>query len=826
MHHHFLAKTFLLLLLLCGSYKALSQQDSSATPLPKDKVKTNFVGKVQELAEQEKARSVERYNAGRVAIRQQQVMNEIKRTEQQVQAYLKKGIDTARVKQEMDFVRNALAVVRDGIFVNKGSAQTQRNLAVSSSVLKDLISLTVQDKERVDEHVEDLVRFKDRIDSLNSDPSLYAFPSDSAQILKLVKRMGVVVKEIAPIDTALDKSFNSVRDLQTEVDLLVYELRSTLVDIDLYENELADHLADRDFVNIWEPSTYDRPLGEIINFSRAKERMALNFYLADNKFKLLMLLLAMLASYYLYRTIRERMEGEGRLETNSRSQLVLHAPLLTSLVIVPSLLQFIFWEPPFVFAWLGWLVAAVSLGLLFRNFITPYWKRFWWVFIGLFVLAGLDNMVLQASRTERWFMLFLAIIGLVYGASLLWGKHKHELKERGILYFIAFMTIMEAASVLLNVMGRYNLGKILMVTGYSGLIIAILFLWTVRLINETLRLISMIYRQPDKKLLYIDFARIGEKVPSIFYVLLVIGWCILVGRNFYSFRQMAAPFNAFLNEEWSIGDYSFSINKVLLFLLVFAGALLTSRIVSFFASDANDNAHGTTNRHKVGLGSWILLVRIMIISLGLFLAFAASGFPLDKVTIVLGALSVGIGLGLQGLVSNLVSGLIIAFEKPVNVGDIIELNGKTGVMKSIGFRSSVIAMADGAHVVMPNGDLLNNHLTNWTLGKNMKRQTLLVGLAYGTDLAQARQLVEQVLAEEELVIHHPPPQVVVKDFASSSIDLELHFWVRHLKDAAQARSQVISGIDKAFANAGIVIPFPQQEVIVHGLKGEEGKGDS
>lgn len=106
----------------------------------------------------------------------------------------------------------------------------------------------------------------------------------------------------------------------------------------------------------------------------------------------------------------------------------------------------------------------------------------------------------------------------------------------------------------------------------------------------------------------------------------------------------------------------------------------------------------------------MLLVRITIITVGVLLAFVSAGIPMDRFAIILGALSVGIGFGLQTLINNLVSGVIIAFEKPINVGDIVEITGQTGRMKSIGIRSSVVTTWDGADVIIPNGDLLNQHL--------------------------------------------------------------------------------------------------------------------
>lgn len=185
---------------------------------------------------------------------------------------------------------------------------------------------------------------------------------------------------------------------------------------------------------------------------------------------------------------------------------------------------------------------------------------------------------------------------------------------------------------------------------------------------------------------------------------------------------------------------------------------------------------------------------------------------MDKIAIILGALGVGIGFGLQTLVNNLVSGLIIAFEKPVNVGDIVEVNGQTGAMKSIGFRSSIIATWDGPDMVIPNGDLLNSRLLNWTLGGNKRRMTLVVGVSYNTDLEKAKSILMEILNTEERIIHAPAPIVLFKDFNNSSIDINLFFWVRHFRDGVSTKSDVIAAITTAFRKNKIEIPFPQQDV--------------
>jgi small-conductance mechanosensitive channel len=197
------------------------------------------------------------------------------------------------------------------------------------------------------------------------------------------------------------------------------------------------------------------------------------------------------------------------------------------------------------------------------------------------------------------------------------------------------------------------------------------------------------------------------------------------------------------------------------------------------------------------------------------LAVAAAGIPVDRITIVLGALGVGIGFGLQTLVNNLVSGLIIAFEKPVNVGDIVDVDGQGGKMKSIGFRSSVISTWDGADVVMPNGDLLNAHLINWSLGGNRKRISILIGIAYDADLEKCRQLLTEILNNDQRISKNPGPVVQFEQFSNSSIDLRIYFWTKHIGDTSATRSDLIIAIVAAFKANGIAIPFPQQDIHLH-----------
>ncbi|RZL34672.1 MAG: mechanosensitive ion channel, partial [Pedobacter sp.] len=150
---------------------------------------------------------------------------------------------------------------------------------------------------------------------------------------------------------------------------------------------------------------------------------------------------------------------------------------------------------------------------------------------------------------------------------------------------------------------------------------------------------------------------------------------------------------------------------------------------------------------------------------------------------------------------------------------VVEVAGQSGTVKSIGFRSSIISKLDGADVVIPNGDLLNAHLVNWTLAGNRKQISISFSVAHGTDLANVKSLLSALLDEDERILKNPNPSVVFQDFSVNGIEVKLFFWIRDLKEGGSIKSDIINDIDAIFKTHKIVIPLPQQ--VVHFY--DEGK---
>jgi len=798
-------------MLICFAVRA-QKQDSTPLGALTDSTKKGFVAKMQEFGRRAAIKSKGEFEADKATLAQTKIFDEIRTVMQKAKMYLKTSVDTVGTKAELEQIKKDFMLAGDGVFTNKGTAQTFRNLTATSKIINELLNKAKVRKTGLDLRQQELNNFRYRLDSLSSVPALFKFPTDSLELMGYLKKISVVAYEIAPIDTALKQASGNIQTLLNQVNLEVSSLQVSLDEIDIYQRKMAYNAFGRDFGNIWEPAGFYRPFDEILNFSKIKGLLTLGFYSENNSGKLLILFLLIAISFIYLRSLKRIYTSRELLKADFEGQLVLRYPLASAILLVLSLFQFIFISPPFILSVVLWLISCICLTIIFKGYISKYWLRVWGIMVLFFILAAADNLILQASRTERWFILIAAVIGVVSGLIILLQKKQQELREKWIMYSIGFMVLLEVFAVFANIFGRYNLSKTLFIGGYLNVVIAILFLWVVRFINEGLLLAFDVYTVQDKKLFYLNFERVGKKAPLLLYVLLVFGWLILMGRNFPAFEYLAKPLGNFFSQDRTIGNYTFSINGLVLFVAIMAISVLVSKIVSFFASDEHLAADKDSKQKKRGLGSWILLVRIFILSIGLFLAIAAAGIPMDRITIVLGALGVGIGFGLQTLVNNLVSGLIIAFEKPVNVGDIVDVDGQGGTMKSIGFRSSVISTWDGADVVMPNGDLLNSHLVNWSLAGNRKRVAIVLGIAYNSDLEKCRRIIVEVLDAEQRINKNPGPVVQYEQFGASTIDLKIYFWAKHIREAYAIRSDLIVAISEAFNANNISIPFPRQDV--------------
>ncbi|HEV8505902.1 MAG TPA: mechanosensitive ion channel protein, partial [Chitinophagaceae bacterium] len=636
-----------ILVLLIGKF-CVSQSDSTQqTPvidsaeIKYDSATNQLFHRIKTFGDSEQRKKLRAFTEDTIATKQDETIELTKKLLLEAQNYLENGLDTAGLTTELNKIKKWYDITSDGVFSNTGTMQTHANLETSYKIMRELLTRMEERKSSLDEYYKTLVGLRNTIDSLYKEDILYKFSSDSAVLMRYAERLTVVLQEIRPIDSSLKKTLISVSDMQPTVNRMVNRLSASIDQIGAFQKDISSKQFHRETSNLGGPVKYVRRFGEIIDFSIVKGWLAFIFFVRNEIGKIFLMLLLIIACTIFLLNIKASLKRQNFLEKDSREQCVLKYPILSAVVIVFNVFQFAFIDPPFVFTVQIWIISGLSLSFILKNVVAKYWFRAWLILFLLFLLACFDGMILQASRPERWMMLGLSLAGIICASMIILRGRGIEIKEKLFIYFIGFVALMQIASILNNSYGRYNLSKICLTAGFFGVVLAILFFWTLQFIDQGLALAAQVYNKPGKKLFSINFERVGGKAPTIFYILLFAGWFVLFARNFYAYKLISVPVKNFFIQKRSIGEFSFSVGNVLEFFLILYLSGLISRLVSFFASDRAPE-QGIAGR-KSGIGSWLLIIRISIISIGVLVAFAAVGIPMDRLTIILSALSVGIG---------------------------------------------------------------------------------------------------------------------------------------------------------------------------------------
>jgi len=306
---------------------------------------------------------------------------------------------------------------------------------------------------------------------------------------------------------------------------------------------------------------------------------------------------------------------------------------------------------------------------------------------------------------------------------------------------------------------------------------------------------------------------VGRLTPLlIFFFTVFFAATFLVVWRLYTTEWEAAQ--GLLSVGFGMGSQRVTLGLILSAFAVLYGAVLASRAIQAVLLQE------VLQRRNVESGVQFSIARLVhyaIVTVGFLMTLHVLGFGMTNLTILGSALGIGIGFGLQAIVNNFASGLILLFERPIKVGDTIEIGGQMGEVRNLGLRATVIKTYDSAEIVVPNSDLVTGQLTNWTLGERRIRLKLPMGVAYGSDVARVMGLLMSCANDNQLVLKDPAPRVLFLSFGESSLDFELRIWIGEFTDRRKVQSDMNQAIELKFRKAGIEIPFPQRDLYLRSL---------
>ncbi len=258
----------------------------------------------------------------------------------------------------------------------------------------------------------------------------------------------------------------------------------------------------------------------------------------------------------------------------------------------------------------------------------------------------------------------------------------------------------------------------------------------------------------------------------------------------------------------------YSLGQVFLFPLIIF-------VVYYFFKKSNQYLSAKLRKTKIEPDLVLLIQRIYVVVALVIVAMTILellNVPLTAFAFISGAVAIGVGFGAQNIINNFISGWILMWERPIRIGDFFEIGDVKGTVETINTRSTRIRRTDGVHLLIPNSHLLENMVVNWTLIDKLARGLIRVGVAYGSPVKKVAELIEKAANLHPNIHHQPEPLVIFEDFGDSALIFDLYFWIDTFgeTDLRIVRSDIRFKIDELFAEEGIVIAFPQQDVHLDG----------
>ncbi len=507
----------------------------------------------------------------------------------------------------------------------------------------------------------------------------------------------------------------------------------------------------------------------------------------------------------------------GKVAQNEEQAEALHlARHWISLGVLPALLFAYLLAPLAPLSLIGLVILAsfIPILILLPPLIRPRFRLLLYCIAAVYTFNAFVAWI-SFSPTHKREMQFLANVAVfAIFAFLVRPKRISRAEDTGRLTGLRILgiragVVLLGTSLLANLFGYVKLSQFLGILCIYSTFIAISVLTGVRVFTRLL--LEGADRPAAQRLALVRMHHDGivRWVPRVLQWSGVLIWLFVTVNLLGLSDWISKGFNDVLSFRIAGGSAGVTLGGVLgFFVILLAGYGISSSVRFLLREELLSHFHLSRGLPEL-ISSMLHYVLLLLV---FFFAVNAGGVELNKFTVLTGALGVGVGFGLQNIVNNFVSGLILQFERPIHIGDVLDIDNTTGKVTRIGIRSSTVKTFQGAEVIIPNANFISGKVINWTLSESLRRVELPVGVAYGSDVKQVSKLLEQAATVHESVLTSPAPAVYFKEFADSSLNFELQFWVMQESNTTKVKSEVALCVMDLLDQAGIEIPYPQRDL--------------
>ena len=684
-----------------------------------------------------------------------------------------------------------------------GSKMNLRSLNSGMIMLSEIADKLAAEEAVLQNYSARLTQSNKDIKAILHDPVINIHPADSV----LQDQLDDIQTEGTALDSLQQNKLEDVNILRNKVSIILLRATDVISDMGYLQASLKLGIWDRQEPPLFtaKPAEYKNTLPVIISEAMTRSGKIILIYL-NGKWNILTMVFLLFIGLLIWSKLNLK-----KLKSHAASGRVLGAlhllprsVILSNLVALFTTLPFFFTTPPMSFIHLCELLRMLTIAYLIYPFLTTTARPLWIALCLLWLCYALDDILLESTYGERWGLLVLGILLGLVCLRILFNKKPNfiSLAESPVTKPLVILTLLQVVlSIVFNLTGRVTLAKILgecavqtLMTGISLKVLCTLFLEAVYVQSEAY--------QDSRFSEFINFKAFQPRFMRMLWILAAILWSLTLLRNLTIFEDVMQLLSSFINQVRTIGNMVFTFRSVVIFIGIIWISSVISGVLNFFLDYRKPDSTVKQSR----LGSVMLLIRLTIWTLGFLIAVAAAGIPLDRLSFMIGALGVGIGFGLQNIFNNLVSGVILAFERPIQIGDLIEVGGKTGTVNEIGVRASRINNSEGAEIIVPNGDLISQQLINWTKQNRSKLISFNIGIPYDTSIETVEGIILEILPKNKRILHKPPPKVMVDQFGLIGIEMKVLFWIPEVTEAASIKSEIMMTVHDKLIAAGIKIP--------------------
>jgi len=555
--------------------------------------------------------------------------------------------------------------------------------------------------------------------------------------------------------------------------------------------------------NLWEPEkavTLSKIASRNTISVFSGEKRAISYYTSqtwDERGFILVLGILILIWFFLNRNLIKSLKANPESFGYLNLQYMNSHPVLSLLVVLLSLMPFFDAYAPTSYISVEYLLLLITITIILFHQGNRKFLFSWIALVVLFVIDALSYFFIEPSFVER--LLVIAVHSGIIVFSFLCYRSIHKDMAYYRLLKIAFIVgmLLSVMGIFFNLFGRFSLAGILGVTAIFAVTQAV----TLTVFIEAVIEIVLVQLQNSRLKKGVekpfDSSIVVSKIKMPLMLVALTVWFIMLTSNLNIYHNISKYAVDALTANRTIGSISFQLLSVILFFVIIWFAHILQRLLSFLFGETGGEAEDMSAASK-GQHSRLLITRLLVLIGGYLLAIAASGLPIDKLTFLLGALGVGIGMGLQNIVNNFVSGIILIFDGSLQIGDEIEVSGQAGKVKELGLRASTLSTADGADVIIPNGNILSQNIVNWTFSNNGKRNILTFTLTgKELDANLINDVINDTITEIPNVLTKKKPVILYTKVTPESCSITVRIWST-TSHADLVKSEALQQLSAAF----------------------------